>query len=55
MIGRPGVILVGEGTGSRITNALRSERQREARFVPDVEFHEIVMGREEGRSPSAQS
>lgn len=51
VIGRPGVILVGEGTGSRITNALRSERQREARFVPDVEFHEIVMGREEGQVP----
>ena len=51
VIGRPGVILVGEGTGSRITNAMRSERQREARFVPDVEFHEIVMGRDEGQVP----
>lgn len=51
VIGRPGVILVGEGAGSRVTNALRSERQREARFVPDVEFHELVMGNEEGQVP----
>jgi 4-amino-4-deoxy-L-arabinose transferase-like glycosyltransferase len=51
VIGRPGVILVGEGVGTRVTNALRNEQKREARFVPDVEFHEIVMGREEGQVP----
>ena len=39
VIGRPGVILVGEGVGSRVTNALRNEQKREARFVPDVDFH----------------
>ncbi len=51
VIGRPGVILVGEGSGNRVTHALRNERQRESRFVPDVEFTEIVMGREEGQIP----
>jgi hypothetical protein len=51
VIGRPGVILVGEGTGSRVTNALRTEKQREARFVPDVTFHEVVMGNDEGQIP----
>ncbi|HQR78754.1 MAG TPA: DUF4191 domain-containing protein [Actinomycetota bacterium] len=51
VIGRPGVILVGEGVGSRVSNALRNEQKREARFVPDVEFHEFVMGREEGQVP----
>ena len=51
VIGRPGVILVGEGVGSRVTNALRNEQKREARFVPDVDFHEYVMGREEGQVP----
>ncbi|MEZ5185799.1 MAG: DUF4191 domain-containing protein [Candidatus Nanopelagicales bacterium] len=54
VIGRPGVILVGEGVGSRVTNALRSERQREARFVPDVEFHEFVMGNEQDQVPIGQ-
>ena len=40
VIGRPGVILVGEGTGSRITNALRSERQREGgRHAPLILGH----------------
>jgi hypothetical protein len=51
VIGRPGVILVGEGSGSRVTHALRNEKQREARFVPDVEFTEIVLGPEEGQVP----
>jgi len=51
VIGRPGVILVGEGVGSRVTNALRNEQKRESRFVPDVDFHEYVMGREEGQVP----
>lgn len=51
VIGRPGVILVGEGVGTRVSNALRNEQKREARFVPDVEFHDFVMGREEGQVP----
>lgn len=51
VVGRPGVILVGEGAGSRIGNALRNERQKEARFVPDVEFHEIIVGNEDGEVP----
>ncbi len=51
VIGRPGVILVGEGVGSRVTNTLRNEQKRESRFVPDIEFHEYVMGREEGQVP----
>lgn len=49
VIGRPGVILVGEGSGSRVTHALRTERQREARFVPDASFTEIVLGNDEGQ------
>lgn len=51
VIGRPGVILVAEGQSSRVGNVLRTERQREARYVPDVEFHEIVMGNEDGQVP----
>ena len=54
VIGRPGVILVGEGVGTRVTNALRNEQKRESRFVPDIEFHEYVMGREEGQVPIGQ-
>jgi hypothetical protein len=54
VIGRPGVILVGEGHGGRVSNALRSERQREARFVPDVTFHEFVVGNDEGQVPLPQ-
>lgn len=51
VIGRPGVILVGEGNGSRVSNLLRTEQKREARFVPDIDFHEYSMGRDEGQVP----
>ena len=51
VVGRPGVILVGEGASSRVTNALRNEKQKEARFVPDVEFYEIVVGNDDGEVP----
>lgn len=51
VIGRPGVILVGEGQGSRVGNVITTEKKREARFVPDVTFHEIVMGNDEGQVP----
>lgn len=49
VVGRPGVILVGEGVPSRVGNVLRSERKRESRYVPEVEFHEIILGNEEGQ------
>jgi hypothetical protein len=51
VIGRPGVILVGEGSGSRVAHALRTEKQRESRFVPDIEFTEIAVGNDEGQVP----
>lgn len=51
VIGRPGVILVGEGNPSRVTHALRNERQREGRFVPDVTITEVVLGNDEGQVP----
>ena len=54
VIGRPGVILVGEGSGSRVAHALRNEKQRESRFVPDVEFTQIVLGDGEGQVPLTQ-
>ena len=51
VIGRPGVILVGEGNGSRVSNLLRTEQKRESRFVPDIDFHEYSMGRDEDQVP----
>ena len=42
VVGRPGIILVGEGP--RPANLLAEQRKAHARFIPDVEIHEIVVG-----------
>ena len=42
VVGRPGIILVGEGP--RPANLLAEQRKAHARFVPGVEIHEITVG-----------
>lgn len=44
VVGRPGIILVGEGSPTRVAHTLRNEKQRESRFVPDVPFSEVIVG-----------
>jgi hypothetical protein len=45
VIGKPGIILVGEGTsGGRVKNLLGQEHKRHARIAGDVPIHEIVAG-----------
>lgn len=51
VVGRPGVILVGEGAPSRIGNLLMQEKRKVARVAPDVPVHEIVAGDREGQVP----
>lgn len=48
VIGRPGVILVGEGSSTRVAHLIANERKREARFVPETPFTEIIVGDGEG-------
>ena len=44
-VGRPGVVLVGEGTSAnRVTNLLTQERRRHARVVGEVPVHDIAVG-----------
>ncbi|MGN6521813.1 MAG: DUF4191 domain-containing protein [Actinomycetes bacterium] len=51
-VGRPGVVLVGEGSSpSRVTQLLANERKRLARVVPDVPVHELQAGNGEGQVP----
>src|SRR4051812_14343801 len=50
-VGRPGVVLVGEGSPSRVGNLLASERKKVTRFVPDVPVYEVQAGNEEGQIP----
>ena len=50
-VGRPGVVLIGEGTSPALGSLLASERKRTARFVSDAPITEIVIGDGEGRVP----
>lgn len=49
VVGKPGVILVGEGPASRITHMLANERKRTARWVPDIPIYEVQVGDDEGQ------
>ncbi|TCI99700.1 DUF4191 domain-containing protein [Aeromicrobium sp. IC_218] len=52
VVGRPGVILVGEGSPGGVRQLLSSERKKHARIVgADVPIHEVVVGRGEGQVP----
>ncbi|MBO0855629.1 MAG: DUF4191 domain-containing protein [Nocardia sp.] len=51
VIGLPGVILVGEGSGHRLTSLLAQEKKKTARLVGDTPIYEIVVGNEKGQVP----
>jgi hypothetical protein len=50
-VGRPGVVLVGEGPPSRVGHLLAAEKKKVARFVPDVPVYDVQAGNEEGQVP----
>ena len=51
VIGKPGVILVGEGSPSRIKPILAQEKKKAARVVGDTPIYEILVGDGEGMVP----
>ncbi|MCQ4363701.1 DUF4191 domain-containing protein [Mycobacterium gordonae] len=48
VIGRPGVILVGEGSATRVKPLLAQEKRRTARVVGEVPIYDIIVGNGEG-------
>jgi len=51
-VGRPGVVLVGEGSSaSRVANLLAQERRRHMRVVGEVPVHDVVVGTDENQVP----
>ncbi len=51
-LGRPGIVLVGEGTShGRVANLLQQEKRRHARVAPETPIYEIVVGRGDGEIP----
>ncbi|MGH3969376.1 MAG: DUF4191 domain-containing protein [Mycobacterium sp.] len=54
VIGRPGVILVAEGSAVRIKPLLAQEKKRTARVVGDVPIYDIIVGNGDGEVPLAK-
>ena len=50
-VGRPGVILVGEGVPSRVAPLITAEKKKTARVAHDVPIFEFQVGDDEGQIP----
>jgi hypothetical protein len=51
VIGRPGVVLIGEGAPHRVKPLLAQEKKRIARVVGATPIYDIIVGNEEGQTP----
>lgn len=43
-VGRPGIVLVGEGSPTRVANLLANEKRRHARVAPDAPVYDVIVG-----------
>jgi hypothetical protein len=50
-VGRPGIVLIGEGPANRVGPLLDAEKKRMNRFVQDVPVHDLIVGRGDGEIP----
>ena len=53
-VGKPGVILVGEGSPNRLPSLLAAEKKRVARVAYDVPIYDLQVGDEPGQVPIRQ-
>jgi Domain of unknown function (DUF4191) len=51
VLGRPGVILVGEGSAHRTRSLMAQEKKRVARVAGDTPIYDVQLGPEEGQVP----
>jgi Domain of unknown function (DUF4191) len=54
VVGRPGIVLVGEGNPNRVRNLLAAEKKKHARVAPEAPIHEIVVGNDPDQVPLPQ-
>jgi hypothetical protein len=54
VIGRPGVIFVGEGSATRVKPLLAQEKKRTARLIGDTPIYDVMVGNGEGEVPLAK-
>jgi hypothetical protein len=50
-LGRPGIVLIGEGPSARVGRLLKAEEKKVARVAPGVPVHLWVVGDGEGQVP----
>ena len=50
-VGKPGVVLVGEGSPNRLPSLLAAEKKRISRVAYDVPIYDLQVGDEEGQVP----
>ena len=50
-VGRPGVVLIGEGSPARVQAMIVTEKKKVARYVPDVPVYDLQAGNGEGQVP----
>ena len=51
VVGRPGIVLVGEGATNRARSLVVTEKKRLARFVGDVPVYDVLVGDGDGQVP----
>ena len=51
VLGRPGIILVGEGSPSRVRPLIAQEKKKVARVVGDTPIYDIIVGDDENQVP----
>ncbi len=51
VVGRPGVILIGEGNPARVRHLLGVEKKKHARVVGAAPIHDVVVGEDSGSVP----
>jgi len=51
VVGRPGVILIGEGVTHRVKPLLAQEKKKIARVIGETPIYDIVVGNEPGQTP----
>jgi xanthosine utilization system XapX-like protein len=51
VVGRPGVVLIGEGGPARVTQLIQQEKKRVGRVVGDAPIYDVMVGEGEGQVP----
>ena len=51
VVGRPGVVLIGEGNPGQLRQLLVDQKRRVGRVAPDTPIYDVIVGNDEGQIP----